>query len=287
MDIANRPYLGFGLGLRSDHYETIFEEKPKSIDWFEVISENFMVEGGRPLHNLDKIRADYPIVMHGVSMSIAGGHAIDFDYLDKLKILIDRAEPMWVSDHLAWTRSNAHNLHDLLPFPYTEETLKHVVKRVKITQDYLERRLLFENPSTYVTFRESHLSEAAFLNALCEEADCLLMLDINNIFVSCQNHSWNAHAYLDSIDPARVWQHHLAGHTYDQTGELIVDTHDQLVCQKVWDLYAYAVKKLGKVSVMIERDDNIPALSELTEELDYAREIQRKTLAEMPYDVFL
>ncbi len=254
--ISERPYLGFGLGLRPDHYQTIIEEKPKSIDWFEIISENFMVEGGKPLYYLDKIRTDYPMVMHGVSLSIAGNHPIDTDYLDKLQTLIDRVQPEWVSDHLAWTRGSAHHLHDLLPVPYTKETLAHVVERVQRVQDYLGRPLLLENPSTYVAFQHSTLSEHDFLNSLCQQAGCLLMLDINNIFVSCENHGWNSQAYIDAIRPEYVWQHHLAGHTYSYAGKIIIDTHDMPVRDEVWELYAYAVKRFGKVSTMIERDDN-------------------------------
>lgn len=280
MNQLKKPYLGFGLGLRTDHYQTIFDEKPKSIDWFEIISENFMVAGGKPLHNLDKVRADYPIVMHGVSMSIAGGHAIDYDYLDKLKTLIQRVEPAWVSDHLAWTRGDAHNLHDLLPVPYTEETLNHTAERIQRAQDYLGRQLLFENPSTYATFTSSSIPEHEFLNALCEKTDCLLLLDINNIFVSCENHGWDSSAYLAGINAERVWQHHLAGHTYDETGQIIIDTHDQPVRREVWDLYAESVRLLGPVSTMIERDDNIPALAEVIEELEQAKSIQAEILSQ-------
>ncbi len=278
--IDKRPYLGFGLGLRPDHYQTIIEEKPKAIDWFEIISENFMVEGGKPLYYLDKIRADYPMVMHGVSLSIAGNHPIDTDYLDKLQTLIDRVQPEWVSDHLAWTRGSAHHLHDLLPVPYTKETLAHVSERIQRVQEYLGRPLLLENPSTYVAFQHSTLSEQDFLNSLCQQAGCLLMLDINNIFVSCENHGWDSQAYIDAIRPEYVWQHHLAGHTYSYAGKIIIDTHDMPVRDEVWDLYAYAVKHFGKVSTMIERDDNIPELTELLDEINYARAVQKKALEE-------
>lgn len=279
MSIHQRPYLGFGLGLRTDHYQTIQSEKPKQIDWFEIISENFMVEGGKPLANLDKIRADYPMVMHGVSLSIGGNHAIDYRYLDKLKTLINRVQPEWVSDHIAWTRGSAHNYHDLLPIPYTEESLQYLVERVKAVQDYLGRQILLENPSTYAAFSTSSIPEYEFLNALCEQADCLLMLDINNIFVSCENHGWDANHYLRQIAAKYVWQHHLAGHTYDRSGKLIIDTHDQPVRGEVWDLYAQAVQCFGKVSTMIERDDNIPPLAELIEELNTARQVQSEALS--------
>lgn len=273
-----RPYLGFGLGLRPDHYETIIKEKPKAIDWFEIISENFMVSGGKPLYYLDKIRADYPMVMHGVSLSIAGNHDIDYAYLDQLKTLIQRVQPLWVSDHLAWTRGNAHHLHDLLPVPYTKDSFNHVLERIQRVQDYLGRPLLLENPSTYVSFRHSTMTEYEFLNQLCQQAGCLLLLDINNIFVSCENHRWDAKTYIDHIDSQAVWQHHLAGHTYNASGKIIIDTHDMPVRDEVWDLYAYAVQRLGKVSTMIERDDNIPALAELIDELNYAKQIQKQAL---------
>ncbi|PIE45420.1 MAG: hypothetical protein CSA45_03280 [Gammaproteobacteria bacterium] len=276
--MGSRPYLGFGLGLRSEHYQAIFENKPDTIDWFEIISENFMVDGGKPLYHLDRIRADYPVVMHGVSLSIAGNHPIDFDYLDRLQRLIDRAQPEWVSDHLAWTRGSAHNLHDLLPVPYTEDMLAHISERVLRVQDYLKRPLLLENPSTYASFIQSTLPEYEFLNALCRQTDCLLMLDINNVFVSCENHGWDAYDYIARIDAERVWQHHLAGHTYSYAGKIIIDTHDMPVREPVWDLYAHAVKCFGKVSTIIERDDNIPDLQELIEELDRARRVQKDAL---------
>lgn len=280
MTNITRPYLGFGLGLRTDHYTDILADHPNEVDWFEVISENYMVDGGKPLYYLDKIRADYPVVMHGVSMSIAGGHAIDFDYLDKLNILIDRIEPQWVSDHLAWTRGSAHNFHDLLPVPYTDEILNHVVERIKRVQDYLGRRMVFENPSTYATFTSSHIPEHEFLNAMAERADCLLLLDVNNVFVSCENHGWDAQAYIHGVAPERVWQHHLAGHSYHFDGQIIIDTHDQPVRDEVWDLYGQAAQHFGKVSTMIERDDNIPPLAELIDELNAARHVQAIALSE-------
>ncbi len=270
--------LGFGLGLRPEHYHSIVTDKPKTIDWFEIISENFMVDGGKPLAYLDKIRADYPIVMHGVSMSLAGPHAIDTVYLDALKRLIERVEPAWISDHLAWTRGNAHNFHDLLPIPYTEALLAHICARISRVQDYLGRQLLIENPSTYVTFRNSDITEYAFLNRLCDKTGCLLLLDINNIFVSCENHGWQTLDYLHGIEPRHVGQHHLAGHSLHSDGQLRIDTHDQPIIDEVWALYGQAVRRFGKVSTLIERDDNIPPLEVLIAELGMARNIQRQAL---------
>ncbi len=272
------PYLGFGLGLRPDHYDEILTQQPTRIDWFEIISENFMVDGGKPLYYLDKIRADYPIVMHGVSLSLAGPDPIDYDYLARLKQLMQRVQPAWISDHLAWTRGNAHHFHDLLPIPYTDELLAHLVTRIQQVQAYLGRPLLIENPSSYATFRNSHLTEYEFLNILCQRTGCLLLLDINNIFVSCENHGWDANDYLRGICPNYVGQHHLAGHSYHADGQLIIDSHDQPVRGEVWALYAEAVRRFGAVSTMIERDDNIPSLAELVAELDMARAIQHEVL---------
>lgn len=273
-----KPYLGFGLGLRTKHYEDIVAEKPDNIDWFEIISENFMVEGGKPLYYLDKIRANYPMVMHGVSLSIGGNHPVDYDYLTRLKALINRVEPVWVSDHLAWTRNNAHNLHDLLPLPYTEQSLNYIVNRIDEVQNFLGRPLVIENPSSYVTFTQSTMHEYDFLNQLCQQTDCRLLLDVNNIYVSCQNHGWDADNYIKNIKAEYVWQHHLAGHTYNQSGQIIIDTHDQLICSAVWQLYEKTCQQLGKVSTMIERDDNIPPLNELIDELNHARQIQAQAL---------
>lgn len=275
-----RPYLGFGLGLRTDHYSDILTNKPSEIDWFEVISENYMVDGGKPLYHLDKVRSDYPIVMHGVSMSIAGDHPIDYNYLNQLKVLAERVEPEWISDHLAWTRGSAHNLHDLLPVPYTQESLDHVIERVERVQDYLGRNLVLENPSTYAAFNSSNIPEHEFLNTLCQRTGCGLLIDVNNVFVSCENHGWDAEGYISRIKPEHVWQHHLAGHTYSYAGKIIIDTHDQPVRSEVWDLYAHAVNCYGQVSTMIERDDNIPELAELIDEINIAKEVQQRALTE-------
>ncbi len=275
---AERPYLGFGLGLRPDHYETILNERP-AVDWFEIISENYMVDGGKPLHMLDRIRADYPMVMHGVSLSIGGSDPLDREYLKRLKALAARVEPRWISDHLCWTGLDGKNMHDLLPLPYTAEAVAHVAARVREVQDFLGRRILLENVSSYVTYKHSTMSEWEFLAAIAARADCLILLDVNNIYVSAHNHGFDPHDFLRGIPPERVWQFHLAGHSHD--GPLIVDTHDHSIIDPVWELYRAAVRRFGRASTMIERDDHIPPLAELLAELDHARRIAAPVLAEL------
>jgi uncharacterized protein (UPF0276 family) len=266
----NPPNLGFGLGLRTDHYQMILDEKP-AVDWFEVITENYLVPGGKPLHFLDRIRADYPLVMHGVSLSIGGTDALNFDYLSQVKSLSRRIEPAWISDHLCWTGVNGVNLHDLLPLPYTEEALLHVVNRVKTVQDFLGRRLLLENVSSYVTYAHSEMAEWDFLSAIAERADCLILLDINNIFVSAHNHGFDPLVYLNNVPINRVQQFHLAGHL--NLGNIIIDSHGDSVIEPVWTLYKAAVQRFGPVSTLLERDDNVPSLADLMAELDMARQV--------------
>lgn len=267
------PNLGFGLGLRTDHYQDVLNVQP-NIDWFEVISENYMVRGGKPLHFLDKIRADYPMVMHGVSLSIGSTTPFNQDYLRDLKKLADRIQPAWISDHLCWTGVHGQNMHDLLPLPYTIETAKHVAERVRIVQDYLGRRILLENVSSYASYVDSTMSEWEFISLVSEQADCLLLLDVNNIYVSSYNHNFDAKAFIDGVPAHRVQQIHLAGH--QNNGDYIIDTHDAPVIDPVWDLYDYAIARLGAVSTMIERDDHIPPLEELVSELQIARDIATK-----------
>lgn len=265
-----RPYLGYGLGLRKEHYETVLVERP-AVDWFEIISENYMVEGGKPLDYLTRIREHYPMVMHGVSMSVGSTAPLDFDYLKQLKTLVQRVEPEWFSDHLCWTGVNGVNLHDLMPLPYTEEAVQHVADRVSQVQDYMGRQMLLENVSSYVSYSDSQMSEWEFLVEVADRADCLLLLDINNIYVSAFNHNFDPYTYLHAIPAERVYQIHLAGHT--QEDNLIIDTHDHPIADPVFELYAAAVQRLGRVSTMIERDDHIPPLAELLEELDTVRRI--------------
>jgi len=267
-DSPDRPYLGFGLGLRPPHYETILSTNPR-VDWFEVLSENYMVGGGKPLHYLDRIRARYPMVMHGVSLSIGSTDPLDREYLSQLKALAARIEPRWISDHLCSTGVAGRNLHDLLPLPHTEEAVRHVAARVRQVQDVLGRRILLENVSSYLAYAHSTMSEWEFLRTVAQEADCLILLDVNNIYVNSHNHGFNPFEYLDGIPNERVWQIHVAGHSHN--GALLIDTHDHPVPDPVWALYAGAIQRFGRVSTMIERDDNIPPLEELVAELEVAR----------------
>lgn len=268
-------WLGYGLGLRRDYYDLILQTRP-AVDWFEILTENYMVDGGKPLYYLDAIAEHYPLVMHGVSMSIGSTDPLNFHYLAQLKQLIERVQPHWVSDHLCWTGQGGHNLHDLMPLPYTEEAVRHVVERVKTVQDYLGRRILLENVSSYVTYRHSGMSEWEFHNAIMQEADCLMLLDINNIYVSARNHGFDPMDFVNGIDAARVRQFHLAGHT--DHGDYVIDTHDHPVVDPVWDLYARALERLGPISTMIERDDHMPPFAELMAELQQARDIGARVL---------
>jgi uncharacterized protein (UPF0276 family) len=257
--------LGFGLGLRPQYYREIFEEKPR-IDWFEVISENFMVPGGQPLAMLERIRNDYPIVMHGVSMSIASTAPLDRDYLAALKALAERFQPEWISDHLCWTGVHGVNLHDLLPIPYTAEALGHVSDRIRRVQDFLGRRIAIENVSSYVTFAESEMDEWTFVRELCERAD------------SSFNHDFDPLKFIDAVPRDRVVQIHIAGHSDHGTHK--IDTHDQPVTGDVWSLYANACRRFWDVSAMIERDDNFPPFEDLLAELEHARMIQAEVLSQ-------
>ena len=272
---SSLPYLGYGLGLRVEHYEALLAN-PGKVEWLEVVSENYMVGGGLPLVWLDRFRERFPLVMHGVSLSIGSTDPLDEDYLARLATLAARIEPAWVSDHLCWTGVQGVNLHDLMPLPYTEEALEHVVSRVQRVQDVLKRRILLENVSSYVSFADSQLSEWEFLAAVAERADCLILLDINNVHVSAKNHGFSSLDYLRGMPASRVQQFHLAG--YEQGERLIIDTHDAPVSDAVWDLYVQAVRRFGRVSTMIERDDNFPPLAELMAELEHARALAEPLL---------
>ncbi len=273
----NFPSLGIGVGLRRAHYGYVLENRPR-MDWFEIISENFMAPGGRPLEVLEAVRENYPIVMHGVSMSIGSTDPLRREYLERLKETARRFEPAWISDHLCWTGVGGHSLHDLLPLPYTEETVRHVARRIREVQDFLERPILVENVSSYMAFRISRMSEWEFLAAVAEEADCGILLDINNIFVSAFNHGFDARAYIDGVPPGRVIQFHLAGHS--DHGSYLLDTHDHPVRDEVWSLYEYALRRFGRIAALVEWDDNIPEFPVLAETTERAREIEEKILGE-------
>lgn len=265
------PFAGFGLGMRPPHYAAYLSgEAP--VDFVEIISENFMVHGGRPLHTLDKVREIYPVAMHGVSMSIGSADGLKADYLARLKRLADRIEPIWVSDHLCWTGIDGFNSHDLLPLPYTQEALDMACANIGLAQDLLDRPMLIENPSSYISFADDGMPEWDFLAELTRRSGCYLLLDINNVFVSATNHGFDPLAYLDAIPADRVRQIHLAGHSAGRDG-LLIDTHDHPVPDPVWGLYAKVIRRFGEVAVMIERDDDIPPLEELLGELELARRL--------------
>ncbi len=269
------PYLGFGLGLRSEHYEYILEHKP-DVDWFEIITENYLVPGGKPLYYLDQVTELYPVVMHGVSLSIASVDPLNWGYLKDLKQLAEHCQPKWISDHICWTGVENTNMHDLLPVPYTEEALNHMVDRIAQVQDFLGRRILLENVSSYITYKQSEMTEWEFVTELATRADCYLLLDINNIFVSGYNHRYEAKEYIDHIPVERVQQFHLAGHC--NKGDFIIDTHDHDIIDEVWNLYKYALERFGEVSTMIERDDHIPEFPVLHHELMHAKRLFEETL---------
>jgi uncharacterized protein (UPF0276 family) len=261
---------GFGLGLRPVHYEALLNES-HAVDWLEIVSENYLVPGGQPLAYLERIRARFPLVMHGVSLSIGSTDPLDRRYLADLKELARRVEPAWISDHLCWTGVEGRNVHDLLPLPYTEEALAAVTARVGEVQDFLGRQILLENVSSYLSYRDSEMTEWEFLSEVARRADCAILLDVNNIYVSAVNHGFDPLEYLRGVPQERVRQFHLAGHS-DMDGHLI-DTHDHPIVAPVWELYREAVAHFGPVPTMIERDDNIPELGELVAELDVARAV--------------
>jgi uncharacterized protein (UPF0276 family) len=268
------PLQGFGLGLRPEHYAD-FLQPQQGVDWLEILTDNYLVPGGKPLHYLERIRRDYPLVMHGVAMNIGSVDALDLDYLRAVKTLADNIEANWISDHLCWTGVNGARLHDLLPLPYTEEAIEHVSQRILQAQDFLGRRLVIENVSTYLCSGSpsgnAAMSECEFLCAIADKADCDLLVDINNIYVSARNNGFDALAYLQKLPARRIRQLHLAGHS--DFGDHCIDTHDHPVCNAVWNLYAHALQLWGQVPTMIERDDNIPALQDLLDELAIARRL--------------
>jgi uncharacterized protein (UPF0276 family) len=263
------PNLGLGVGLRSLHFDYILSNQP-GVDWFEIISENFMNSGGRPRYVLDQIAERYPIAMHGVSLSIGSTDRLDFEYLRTLKRLADSIHAAWISDHLCWTGVNGVNTHDLLPVPLTEESLSHIVNRIRTVQDILERPLILENPSTYVAFADSTISEWEFINFMAEEAECGLLLDVNNVYVSSVNHDFDPREYIEALPHDRVVQFHLAGHR--NYGTHLIDTHDGNVIEPVWDLYRLAHRLTGGASTLLEWDACIPEFPVLQAEVLKARD---------------
>ncbi len=273
------PCLGFGVGLRPKHYPDVLARARRGeleVDWLEAISENYMLAGGRPLRVLGEVRSARPVVLHGVSLNLGSTDPLDTSYLDELAALAARFEPAWISDHLCWTGVGGESLHDLLPVPFTEESVGFVAARIARVQDRLGRRIAVENVSSYAAFREDAMPEAEFLTAVCETADCGILLDVNNVFVSAHNHGWGAEAYIDSVPAERVFQLHLAGHS--ESGSLRIDSHDHAVCDEVWALYARALKRLGPVSTLIEWDDQIPEFDRLVQEVERARAVAAAAL---------
>jgi uncharacterized protein (UPF0276 family) len=282
--MANRwgyPDLGFGIGLRSVHFDHILKNNP-TIDWFEVLSENYLDTGGRPLHVLEQVAERYPVVLHGVSLSVGSTDPVNFEYLGKLKALANRIKAHWISDHLCWTGVTGLNTHDLLPMPYTDQALRHTIERVKIIQDFLERPIALENASTYLEFAASTWPESEFLAAIAEQADCGILLDVNNVYVSSFNHGFDPEEYIDRIPRDRVVQMHLAGHT--NKGTHILDTHSDYVIETVWKLYRYAHRRLGGVATLLEWDANIPEFDVVHGEALKARKFreQEDSWAEAP-----
>jgi len=276
------PALGVGIGLRVPHYDEVLERaraRELDVDFFEVISENFMVRGGRPLRILDAVRAERPVVMHGVSMSLGSADPLDDAYLARLAALAARFEPAWLSDHLCWTGVGGTHLHDLMPLPASEAVLRWVADRIARVQDRLGRRIAIENVSSYLSFEADELDEWTFLAELARRADCGVLLDVNNVFVSAHNHGFDAATYLDAIPADRIFQVHLAGHS--QSGPLLIDTHDHPVRDEVWRLYERVVRRVGPVSTLIEWDDRLPALDRLVEEARRARRILEAAADEM------
>lgn len=263
--------LGFGLGLRTPHYETFLNERPRSVAWLEIISENYMRAHPGYWRMLADLRQDYPLVMHGVSLSIGATDALDADYLSDLKKLADHLEVAWVSDHLCYTGVNHENTHDLLPIPYTEEALRHLIPRVHAVQEMLGRPMVFENASSYLEFAGATMDEPEFFRALVQATGCGILLDVNNVYVSSFNHGWDAKAYIDAIPAEAIVQYHLAGHT-DKKSHLI-DTHNAPVIDPVWDLYRYTLETKGMISTMIEWDTDIPAFTVLEAELEKAKAV--------------
>lgn len=271
--------LGVGLGLRSCHYDWVLRNRPP-VSWFEIISENFMIPGGKPLRILNQVREHYPVALHGVSMSLGSNDPTPPSYLQKLKTLIDRIQPLWVSDHLCWTGIHGYNGHDLWPLPYTDEAVSHVAKKISEVQEYLGRQILIENLSTYVAFQHSEMTEWEFLKEVAERADCGILLDLNNIYVSAYNHQFDSHLYVDSIPAERVFEIHLAGPS--RRGNILVDTHDHPVAPEAWELYEYFLNRSGPRPTLLEWDEHIPSFPVLYDEAMKAQHYLQKLFGISP-----
>lgn len=267
------PQLGCGVGLRTKHYDFILDSWPR-MDWFEGITENFMDSGGQPLRILEKIRQHYPVALHGVALSIGSVDPLNPEYLKRLKTLVDRIQPEIVSDHLCWSSTQGENLHDLLPLPFTEESLQHIVLRVRQIQEFLGRPILLENVSTYISYKHSTMPEWEFLAAIAKRSGCGILLDLNNVYVNAVNHDFDPFHYIKQIPAEFVGQFHLAGHT--NMGKFLFDTHSKPIIETVWGLYREALKLFGPVSTLIEWDEDIPDFSRLAEECDHARAIYQE-----------
>lgn len=270
-----RKHLGHGIGLRSRHYASWLEQRPR-VDWVETISENHLAKGGRPNAVLEKVRREVPVVLHGVSLAVGSLDPLDPQLMKPLRELVRRIEPAWVSDHLCWGRHNGRYAHDLLPLPFTEEALAHVVTRVSQAQDILGRQILLENVSSYISFKTSTMTEWEFLAGVAQRADCGILLDVNNVYVSARNHGFDPLRYLDGVPVERVAQFHLAGHS--DRGRYLLDTHDTEVPDPVWDLYRAALRRFGRVPALVEWDDHIPPLAEVVAQSERARRIEAEEL---------
>jgi uncharacterized protein (UPF0276 family) len=277
-----RPRLGHGIGLRPKHFTDLLAAPPP-VDWLEATSENYLALGGRPIAVLEKVRRDVPVVLHGVSLSIGAVDPLSSSYLRALRALADRVQPALVSDHLCWGSHGGRYAHDLWPLPHTEEALAHVVARVEQVQEALGRQIALENVSSYLTYRDSTMSEWEFLSEVAERADCGILLDLNNIYVSAKNHGFTQGDYIDGISPARVVQFHLAGH--QDKGAWLLDSHDHEVPEPVWDLYRQALRRFGRVPALIEWDDNIPELAELVAQSRKAAAIEHEVLGATAHQV--
>ena len=271
----SRPLLGHGIGLRPKHFSQLLEQRPQ-VAWLEAISENYMAKGGRPLAVLEKVRRDVPVALHGVSLSIGSSDPLNAQYLDDLAALVERIDPVIVSDHLCWGSHGGRYGHDLWPLPYTAEAVEHVAARVSRVQDKLRRQILIENVSSYVTYRDSEMPEWEFVRRIAEKADCGILLDLNNVYVSGKNHGFDPVDYLDGIPAGRVGQFHLAGHL--DKGGWLLDSHDAKVPESVWELYRAALRRYGRIPALVEWDDHIPPLEELVAESHKAEAVEREAL---------